>query len=105
MYATKLDLIVGSFFLVVFFAVLKAALNADYSKAAYKTRAAASLLQLYMLKFAFRYKVKSLLLLNQMMHSCRMYQKKPKKIEALCHLCNMRGGYLRCRRSRQIKVS
>jgi hypothetical protein len=97
--------IFSAFFLVVFFAVLKAALNADYNKAAYKARATASLLRLYMLKFAFRYKVKSLLLLNQMAYSCRMYKKKPKKIEALCYLCNMRGGYLRCRRSRQIKVS
>jgi hypothetical protein len=36
---------------------------------------------------------------------CRMYDRKPKRPESVCYLCAMRGGWLRCRRSRQLSVS
>ena len=101
----KVELIMFSLFCVLAANIIKAVSMTDYSRTIYTVKAIASLTHLYVLKFAFRYKVKSLLLLNQLLHSCRMYQKKPKKVEALCYLCNMRGGYLRCRRSRQLKVS
>jgi hypothetical protein len=34
--------------------------------------------------------------------SCRMYDKKPDLPRPNCYLCAIRGGYFRCRRSKQL---
>jgi hypothetical protein len=45
------------------------------------------------------------LTLYRLITPCRMYDRKPKRPESGCYLCAMRGGWLRCRRSRQLPVS
>lgn len=48
-------------------------------------------------------KVSILLFLSKLANPCRMYDEKPEEAAEMCSLCALRGGWLRCGRSKDIK--
>lgn len=89
---TEYDLLVISFFLTFVAALLKSVVAASHEWGN-------SLIQ----KLSFKAKVKCVIVLNQLIYECRMYDKKPKEISGQCYLCVARGRWFRCLRSKELK--
>ena len=86
------DLIVISFFLSLVTAIAKSIAAASHGKGS-------GILQ----KLSFKAKVKFVIVVNQLMNECRMYDKKPREISGQCYLCAARGRWFRCPRSKELK--
>jgi hypothetical protein len=52
-------------------------------------------------RYAFATKVRLMLFKGQLESPCRMYSSRPQHVDMLCLTCAEKGGWLRCRRSKQ----
>lgn len=57
----------------------------------------------YFKQLKFSIKKRALVLINLMTCPCRMYKVRPEEPEALCYVCADRGGWPRCKRSKELK--
>ncbi len=89
---TEYDLIVISFFLSLVTAIAKSIAAASHGKGS-----------AFVQKLSFKAKVKFVIVVNQLMNECRMYDKKPREISGQCYLCAARGRWLRCPRSKELR--
>jgi hypothetical protein len=89
---TDYDLFALSFFLTLVTAVLKSIATANFVRE-----------RGFLRKIAFRAKVKCVIVANQLVNGCRMYDKKPREISDKCYLCAARGGWFRCLRSKELR--
>ena len=89
---TEYDLIIISFVLTLVAALVKSIAATSHGKGSG-----------FVQKLSFKTKVRFVIVVNQLMNECRMYDKKPREISAQCYLCAARGRWFRCPRSKELR--
>ena len=89
---TEYDLILISFCLTIVTTLVKSIGAASHGKVSGLVH-----------KLFFKAKVKFVIVVNQLMNECRMYDTKPKEIAGQCYICAARGRWFRCQRSKELK--